>query len=81
MRATRYASPKREPRSARSASHAYASTCALACACLRTYAYAYAYVHAHVRTRTFFACASTDETAVIAEKSFHELLDETDDSS
>jgi hypothetical protein len=38
-------------------------------------------VHAHVRTRTFFACASSDETVVIAEKSFHELLDETDDSS
>jgi hypothetical protein len=79
MRATRYASPRRERLSSQPASHAYASTCALACACLRTYAYAC--VHAHVRTRTFFACASTDETAVIAEKTFHELLDETDDSS
>ena len=79
MRATRYVSPKQEPRSSHPASHAYAYTCALACACLRTHAYAY--VHAHVRTRTFFACASSDETVVIAEKSFHELLDETDDSS
>ena len=79
MRATRCASPKREPRSSHPASHAYAYTCALACACLRTHAYAC--VHAPVRTRTFFACASSDETVVIAEKSFHELLDETDDSS
>ena len=47
----------------------------------RACTHAYAYVYAPVRTRTFFACASSDETAVIAEKSFHELLDETDDSS
>ena len=79
MRATRYASRKQEPRSSHPASHAYTYTCALACACLRTHAYAY--VYAPVRTRTFFACASSDETVVIAEKSFHELLDETDDSS
>ena len=79
MRATRYVSPKQEPRPSRPASHAYAYTCALACACLRTDAYAY--VYAPVRTRTFFACARSDETVVIAEKRFHELLDETDDSS
>jgi hypothetical protein len=41
----------------------------------------YVHAHVHVRTRTFFACASSDETVVIAENSFHELLDETDDSS
>ena len=63
------------------ASHAYAYTCALAyalaCACLHTHAYA----HAHGRTRTFIACARSDETVVIAEKSFHELLDEADATS
>ena len=79
MRATRYASLRRERLSSHPASHACAYTCALVCACLRTHAYAY--VHAPVRTCTFFACASNDETVVIAEKSFHELLDETDDSS
>ena len=63
-----------EPRSSRPASHAYAYTCALAYACLHTHAYA----HAHGRTRTFIACARSDETVVIAEKSFHELLDEAD---
>jgi len=38
-------------------------------------------VDAPVRTRPFFACVSSDETVVIAEKSFHELLDETDATS